>query len=140
MSDDAQPISKSRKAKRSSSAKPDRVTSSLKLNGSNKKKRVKLEPQIDGDSQPKKKRKAQPLKKENGVKQKKELKKLEKGDRIGRAMQSFLWWDAKEPPEGCQWATMEHAGVSFTEKYEPHGVKMIYDGKEIDLSPAEEEA
>lgn len=73
-------------------------------------------------------------------KTKKELKKLEKADRIAHAMQSFLWWDAKEPPEGCQWVTMEHAGVSFTEKYDPHGVKMQYDGKDVDLSPAEEEA
>lgn len=35
---------------------------------------------------------------------------------------------------------MEHAGVSFTEPYEPHGVKMRYDGEEVDLSPVEEEA
>merc|ERR1712170_18688 len=71
---------------------------------------------------------------------KKTPKKLEKADRIAHAMQSFLWWDAKDPPKGCQWGTMEHAGVSFTEKYVPHGVKMLYNGKEVTLSPAEEEA
>jgi DNA topoisomerase-1 len=70
----------------------------------------------------------------------KKLKKLDKADRIAHAMQSFLWWDAPSPPDGCQWSTMEHAGVSFTEPYEPHGVKMKYDGEEINLSPVEEEA
>ncbi len=71
---------------------------------------------------------------------KKALKKLEKGERIAHSMQAFLWWTAPDPPEGCQWTTMEHAGVSFTENYEPHGVKMKYDGKDVDLSPVEEEA
>jgi DNA topoisomerase-1 len=70
----------------------------------------------------------------------KELKKLEKADRLQHAMQSFLWWNAKEPPEGCQWVTMEHAGVSFPEPYKPHGVKLLYDGKPIDLTPVQEEA
>ena len=44
---------------------------------------------------------------------KKELKKLDKAERLQYAMQSFLWWNAKDPPEGCQWEKMEHAGVSF---------------------------
>ncbi|OEU17572.1 Topoisom_I_N-domain-containing protein [Fragilariopsis cylindrus CCMP1102] len=55
-------------------------------------------------------------------------------------MQSFLWWNAKEAPEGCQWSTMEHAGVSFPESYEPHRVKMKYDGKPIQLTSVQEEA
>ena len=75
----------------------------------------------------------------NGGKQK-TLKKLEKVDRIARAMQSFLWWNAPDPPKGCQWSTMEHAGLSFTEPYDPHGIKMKYDGKDVDLTPVEEEA
>ena len=70
----------------------------------------------------------------------KELKKLDKAERLQYAMQSFLWWNAKEPPEGCQWVTMEHAGVSFPETYEPHGIKMNYDGKPVDLTPVQEEA
>ena len=67
------------------------------------------------------------------------LKKLDKAERLQYAMQSFLWWDAEDPPEGCQWRTMDHAGVSFPEPYEPHGVKMLYDGEPVDLTPAEEE-
>ena len=70
----------------------------------------------------------------------KQLKKLDKTERIAHAMQSFLWWDAQEPPEGCQWSSMEHAGVSFPEPYVPHGIKMKYDGKDVDLNPVEEEA
>lgn len=70
----------------------------------------------------------------------KTLKKLDKAERLQYAMQSFLWWDSKEPPEGCQWRTMEHSGVSFPEEYVPHNVKMKYDGKEVDLTPAQEEA
>lgn len=70
----------------------------------------------------------------------KSLKKLEKTERLQYAMQSFLWWNAKEPPEGCQWVTMEHAGVSFPEEYQPHGVKMLYEGKPVDLTPPQEEA
>ncbi|CAB9519858.1 DNA topoisomerase 1 [Seminavis robusta] len=79
--------------------------------------------------------------KTNGGKPKKgALKELDKTERLAFAMQSFLWWDADEPPPGCQWRTMEHAGVAFPETYEPHGIKMKYDGKEVDLTPAQEEA
>ena len=70
----------------------------------------------------------------------KELKKLDKAERLQYAMQSFLWWNAKDPPEGCQWVTMEHAGVSFPEPYVPHRVKMKYDGKPVELKPDQEEA
>lgn len=75
----------------------------------------------------------------SSAKKKRELKKLEKADRLQHAMQAFLWWDAPEPPAGCQWNTMEHAGVSFPEPYQPHGIKMKYDGKDVDLNPVEEE-
>eukprot|EP00934_Nitzschia_sp_Nitz4_P001729 Nitzschia sp. Nitz4//scaffold29_size155292//50905//53260//NITZ4_002650-RA/size155292-snap-gene-0.95-mRNA-1//-1//CDS//3329546424//1729//frame0 len=75
-----------------------------------------------------------------GAKKAKVLKKLDKAERLQYAMQSFLWWNAKEPPEGCQWESMEHAGVSFPEIYVPHGIKMNYDGKPITLAPHEEEA
>jgi DNA topoisomerase-1 len=70
----------------------------------------------------------------------KALKKLDKPERLQYAMQSFLWWDAKEAPPGCQWSTMEHAAVSFPETYVPHGICMKYDGKPVQLSPMEEEA
>lgn len=71
---------------------------------------------------------------------KKGLKQLDKSERISHGMQAYLWWNAKDPPKGCQWVKMEHAGVSFPEAYEPHGVKMRYDGVDVDLTPLEEEA
>ena len=78
--------------------------------------------------------------KKDGDKKPKALKKLEKTDRLQYAMQAFCWWEAQEPPPGCQWSTMQHAGVSFPEPYEPHGIKLLYDGEEVDLTPAQEEA
>ena len=88
----------------------------------------------------KKASKSSPRTKTGTTAKKRQLKKQDKAERIAHAMQSFLWWDAPEPPEGCQWVTMEHAGVSFTEPYVPHGVKLKYDGVDVDLSPVEEEA
>lgn len=70
----------------------------------------------------------------------KQLKQLDRAERLQYAMQSFLWWNAQDPPPGCQWVTMEHAGVSFPEPYEPHGVKMRYDGQDVTLTPLQEEA
>ena len=111
-----------------------------------KKKKIKVKPNaVKSSSGSNKKRKREPdeVKSSSGKKSKSEgktLKKLEKAERLQYAMQSFLWWNAQEPPEGCQWVTMEHAGVSFPEEYEPHGVKMLYDGKPVDLTPIQEEA
>lgn len=48
----------------------------------------------------------------------------------------------KLPPgsgEGQKWTTLEHSGVIFPPPYKPHGVKMLYNGKPVDLSPEEEE-
>ena len=38
------------------------------------------------------------------------------------------------------WQTLAHNGVTFPPSYEPHGVKMLYNGVPVNLSPAEEEA
>jgi DNA topoisomerase-1 len=150
-------------------AKPDTITSGHKNAGSKsnsktasnvkKRKSIKRDDLNDsevsqskrsktnqGSSSKKKVKKETKVKKESGSKSKAtsaaapKLKKLEKADRIFHAMQSFSWWESQDPPEGCQWQTMEHAGVSFTEPYVPHGVKMKYDGVEVDLNPVEEEA
>jgi len=125
---------------KSSSSSPKHVAS----NGKSKKS-VKKEEDDDFEKKPKKKRPRVSVKKENNTANKKpnnkrELKQLDKAARMAHAIQAFLWWDTAEPPEGCQWSTMEHAGVSFTDPYDPHGVKMKYDGKEVGLNPLEEEA
>jgi DNA topoisomerase-1 len=91
---------------------------------------------------PKKRVKQERVKQETGKKSNKKpvMKEMDKAERMSHAMQSFLWWNAEEPPAGAQWHTMEHAGVAFPESYVPHGVKMLYDGKPVTLSPVEEEA
>jgi DNA topoisomerase-1 len=40
---------------------------------------------------------------------------------------------------GPKWETLVHSGVQFPPEYEPHGVKMLYDGKPVDLTPEQEE-
>jgi DNA topoisomerase I len=130
------------KQRKSSSVRPDPApssnASSLKRKASNL--------QSSAVSSPKKKRKIETngsSDKGSAIKSKSNaaaLKEKDKSERLSYAMQSFLWWDAKEPPDGCQWVTMEHAGVSFPDPYEPHGVKLLYDGKPVDLTVAQEEA
>ncbi|KAL3798661.1 hypothetical protein HJC23_004412 [Cyclotella cryptica] len=120
-----------------------------------KKKKIKTEKKSNGSSsKTPDKVVSKPIKKENGIKKsshkaaavtktegaKKPLKEMDKAERIAHAMQAYLWWNASDPPKGCQWVKMEHAGVSFPEPYTPHGIKMRYDGVEVDLSPLEEEA
>ncbi|KAM0883389.1 hypothetical protein ACQ4PT_031659 [Festuca glaucescens] len=53
---------------------------------------------------------------------------------------------SQETMEVCQgsdsrkkWSTLEHNGVIFPPPYEPHGVKMIYNGQPVDLTPEQEE-
>ncbi|KAL3828647.1 hypothetical protein ACJIZ3_017449 [Penstemon smallii] len=41
--------------------------------------------------------------------------------------------------EGQKWTTLVHNGVIFPPPYKPHGVKMLYKGKPIDLTPEQEE-
>ncbi|KAF3785570.1 DNA topoisomerase 1 [Nymphaea thermarum] len=49
---------------------------------------------------------------------------------------------AKVPPGsggGKKWTTLEHNGVIFPPPYKPHGVKMLYNGEPVDLTPEQEE-
>lgn len=41
--------------------------------------------------------------------------------------------------EGQKWTTLVHNGVIFPPLYKPHGVKMLYKGKPVDLTPEQEE-
>ncbi|KAK9091955.1 hypothetical protein Syun_026866 [Stephania yunnanensis] len=48
----------------------------------------------------------------------------------------------KLPPgsgEGQKWTTLEHNGVIFPPPYKSHGVKMLYNGQAVDLTPEQEE-
>ncbi|KAI9489240.1 hypothetical protein BDB00DRAFT_844483 [Zychaea mexicana] len=75
------------------------------------------------------------------AKVKKEEKKKEDED-------IYKWWEASSSAGGdkdeeadgsIKWTTLQHNGVLFPPVYEPHGVKMKYDGKPITLSPEAEE-
>ena len=49
------------------------------------------------------------------------------------------WWLQPQRDSELKWDTLVHNGVLFPAPYEPHGVKMLYDGSEIELKPAQEE-
>ena len=51
----------------------------------------------------------------------------------------YKWWENPTWDDTVKWETLEHSGVYFPPEYQPHGVKMIYDGKEIALEPEAEE-
>ena len=57
------------------------------------------------------------------------MKELKWADQMDMAMKAFKWWEAEPIPHGAQWKYIEHCGVSFPPAYEPHGVKMKYDGE-----------
>lgn len=127
-------VVKKKKRKASSVASNSNGKQKVSAGSAKKKQKVKKE----GDT-----RKSKPISSSSSsskVKAPRELKKLEKAERLQYAMQSFLWWDAEDPPPGCQWRTMEHAGVSFPESYEPHGINMLYSRNEVKLTPLQEEA
>ncbi|KAL9679527.1 hypothetical protein QQ045_017392 [Rhodiola kirilowii] len=41
--------------------------------------------------------------------------------------------------DGKKWSTLVHNGVIFPPPYKPHGIKMLYKGKAVDLTPEQEE-
>ncbi|KAJ3191267.1 DNA topoisomerase 1, partial [Irineochytrium annulatum] len=50
------------------------------------------------------------------------------------------WWnDLDALNSGVKWTTLEHKGPLFPPPYEPHGVKMKYNGQEVTLGPEAEE-
>jgi DNA topoisomerase-1 len=53
--------------------------------------------------------------------------------------EEYKWWLEENRDETVKWTTLSHNGVLFPPLYEPHGVKMKYDGVEIKLSPDGEE-
>ena len=156
---DDEPVSKLKATKKSPAKK---VTRTKGKNGAKKKTttkvKVKVKPDPVKSSTPTKKKRARPKteavpddvkssspkrsKTSNGKAAPKlrELKKMDKAQRLYQGMQAFLWWEAQEPPEGCQWRTMEHNGVAFPDPYVPHNIQMKYNGKDVKLTPAQEEA
>ncbi|WOL06878.1 hypothetical protein Cni_G15612 [Canna indica] len=68
---------------------------------------------------------------------KKDSKKMKKKMKDSKNLKSL-----KVPPGsggGQKWTTLEHNGVIFPPPYKPHGVKMLYNGQPVDLTPEQEE-
>ena len=154
--DDDEPISQLKKKKKTSvtsavveshksssknSIKAEEVRSSSSNQTKQKKKREAPRPDsvVSSSSTPVKK-KAKTASSSQQQQQQRELKKLDKTERLQYAMQSFLWWNSQEPAPGCQWTTMEHAGVAFTEPYVPHNIPMMYQNQALPLTSLQEEA
>ncbi|KAI9294441.1 hypothetical protein K502DRAFT_304983 [Neoconidiobolus thromboides FSU 785] len=54
--------------------------------------------------------------------------------------EEYQWWlQEGDGDKSVKWNTLEHNGVYFPPPYEPHNVKMLYDGKPITLPPEAEE-
>lgn len=49
------------------------------------------------------------------------------------------WWARPHASSTRKWTTLEHNGIVFPAPYVPHGVPVLYDGKPVKLTPAEEE-
>ncbi|KAF9364855.1 DNA topoisomerase 1 [Mortierella sp. NVP85] len=66
----------------------------------------------------------------------KKIKKEEDEDDDANA-----WWlqEKENEDDSVKWTSLVHNGVFFAPEYEPHGIKMLYDGKPINLAPEVEE-
>lgn len=53
----------------------------------------------------------------------------------------YRWWDEDGGEEASKfkWTTLSHNAVLFPPEYEPHGVKLYYDGEQVDLTSKSEE-
>lgn len=58
------------------------------------------------------------VKKEGSPKKKKEEEEVD----------IYRWWEQEDRDDSIKWNTLEHNGVLFPPSYEPHGVKMKYEG------------
>ncbi|KAJ1727815.1 DNA topoisomerase 1, partial [Coemansia biformis] len=51
----------------------------------------------------------------------------------------YKWWLEQKGDDGPKWQTLEHNGVLFPPDYVPHGMPLVYRGKEIVMPPLIEE-
>lgn len=64
---------------------------------------------------------------------------------IADIIQVNKWWEqeainnSNNEDEEERWKSLEHKGVVFAPKYEPHGIKIRYKGEEVKLTPDQEE-
>lgn len=108
--------------------------------GSSSKVKVKPDPDRRGSSSAKSggggKAKPSRVKKEQVVKK---FKQMSRADKIEQAMKVYKWWEEPAHEQGKHWNSLEHNGAHFAPEYKPHGVKLKYDGKDVHLTPQQEE-
>ncbi|KAL6330125.1 hypothetical protein AAG906_040045 [Vitis piasezkii] len=94
----------------------------------------RLKKSVSSDNKKASKTKVIPSSRKKATKKAKKSKKLAKSSKYSKS--------TKVPPnsgEGQKWTTLEHNGVIFPPPYKPHGVKMLYNGRPVDLTPEQEE-
>lgn len=125
--DDDAPKKKSRKAAAAPKKKPAKKAAVK----TSKKTTKKIE----------KKTKKQKVNKDDAPSEKKisKSKSLRKSERLEEARKAYKWWEAPKLANGVNWLSMEHAGICFAGPYTPHKVPLVYDGKEMVLTPEQEE-
>eukprot|EP01094_Clydonella_sp_ATCC50884_P017924 TRINITY_DN3211_c0_g2_i1.p1 TRINITY_DN3211_c0_g2~~TRINITY_DN3211_c0_g2_i1.p1 ORF type:complete len:928 (+),score=457.38 TRINITY_DN3211_c0_g2_i1:106-2784(+) len=79
--------------------------------------------------------------KEEGVKETvEERRERKRQEKLAAEMPDEKWWEDGVPgKDQPKWKTLEHNGPVFPPAYEPHGVKMLYDGEPVELTPEQEE-
>jgi len=140
-SDDDVPLAKKRK----------QIMIGAKKRGSEIKKNTKLELQFSPDKFKRKEKKKRDKKAKREKERKKEEKKRKEkhsftdtdGERATKkARRSGSGGGAADIANGggeIKWNTLSHAGVLFPPEYASHGIKMLYDGVPVDLTPEQEE-
>lgn len=58
-----------------------------------------------------------------------------------RNRQDYRWWDENgdDSKQGIKWTTLSHNAVMFPPEYEPHGLPLIYNGRQVKLTAQAEE-
>ncbi|CAN0245463.1 unnamed protein product, partial [Discosporangium mesarthrocarpum] len=67
------------------------------------------------------------------------FKEMNRTAKIDQAMRVYKWWEEAPHEHGKQWESLEHNGTHFSPEYQPHGVKLLYDGKPVNLTSRQEE-
>lgn len=63
----------------------------------------------------------------------------EDGNEEGEDGAEYRWWEGDKNDDTIKWTTLEHNGLYFPPLYEPHGIPILYEGREVHLEPDAEE-
>lgn len=107
----------------------------IKVENPEKKEKVTVKKETSND----KKSKKEPTKKAVPPSSPKKEAEGVEGDEESEEDDEYKWWENPVWDDTVKWETLEHNGVYFPPQYQPHGVKMLYNGKEIALEPEAEE-